>query len=101
MVITGAFGVSEWLIFKGNCACVFYFKHKCLHMYNRVAKDRDGIWIMSMLVKRYILKYVQGVRIVRGMKLSLLDHYVVLCKARLVCEWTKRKLVNGVGKIKG
>ena len=32
----------------------------------------------------------------RGMGRGLSDHHIVLCKARLVCEWIKRrKLLNG------
>ena len=37
-----------------------------------------------VLVKKDMLRYVQDVRAVRGMTLGLLDHFVVLCKVRLV-----------------
>ena len=68
-----------------------YFKHRNLHKYSRVASGRVGVEIKSMidqvLVKRDMLRYVQDVRVVRGMRRSLLDHHVVLCKVRLVGAW--------------
>ena len=36
------------------------------------------------LVKRDILRYMQDMRVVRGMGRGLSDHYVVLSKVRLV-----------------
>ena len=44
-----------------------------------------------VLVKRDVLPYVQDVRAVRRMECGLSDHYVVLCKVRLVGAWIKRK----------
>ena len=46
-----------------------------------------------VLVKRDMLRYVQDVRLVRGMGRDLSDHYVVLCKVRLVGAWIKRREV--------
>ena len=43
-----------------------------------------------MLVKKYMLHYVQAVRAVRGIGRDLSDYYVVLCKVRLVGIWIKR-----------
>ena len=43
-----------------------------------------------VLVKRDMLRYVQDVR---GMGRDLSDHYVVLCKVRLVGAWIKRREV--------
>ena len=48
-----------------------------------------------------MLGYVQDVRAVRGMGRSLSDHYVVLCKVRLVGAWIKRReVVVGARKIR-
>ena len=70
-----------------------YFKHRSLHKYTRVPKGQDGVAIKSMidlvLVKRDILRYVQDVRMVRGMGRCLSDHHVVMCKVRLVGAWIK------------
>ena len=44
-----------------------------------------------VLVKRDMLQYMQDVRAVRGMEHDLSDHYVVLCKVRLVGAWIKRR----------
>ena len=40
--------------------------------------------IALVLVKRDKPQYMQDVRVVRGMGQGLSDHYVVLCKVRLV-----------------
>ena len=60
-----------------------YFKHINLHNYTRVSRDREDVEIKSMiglvLVKRDMLRYVQGVGTVRGMGRSLSDHHVVMC----------------------
>ena len=54
-----------------------YFKHRSLHKYTRVAGDKDGVEVKSMidlvLVKRYMLRYVQDMRTVRGMGRGLSD----------------------------
>ena len=82
-----------------------YFKHTSVHKYTRPARGRGGVEIKSMidlvLVKRDILRYVQDVRTVRGMGRGLSDHYNVLCKARLVGAWIKRReVVVGAWKIR-
>ena len=46
-----------------------------------------------VLVKRDMLRYVQDVRAVSGMGRGLSDHYVVLCKVRLIGVWIKRREV--------
>ena len=46
-----------------------------------------------VLVNRDMLEYMQDVRVVRGMGHGLSDHYVVLCKVRLVGAWIKRREV--------
>ena len=65
-----------------------------MHKYTRVAKGQGGVETKSMidlvLVKRDILRYVQDVRVMRGMGHDLSDHYVVLCKFRLVGAWITR-----------
>ena len=69
-----------------------YFKHISAHKYTRVAKGQGGVETKNMidlvLVKRDMLRYVQDVR---GMERGLSDHYVVLCKVRLVGAWFKRR----------
>ena len=37
-----------------------------------------------------MLRYVQNLRAMRGMRRNLSDHHVLLCKVRLVGEWNKR-----------
>ena len=50
------------------------------------------------LVKRVMLRYVLDVRAVKGMGCGLSDHYVVLCKVRLIGTWIKRtEVVVGLG----
>ena len=53
------------------CVGNMYFKHMSLHKYTRVARGQDGVEVKSMidlvLVKRDMLRYVQDVRVVRGM----------------------------------
>ena len=46
------------------------------------------------LVKRDMLQYVQDVSTVRGMGSGLSDHYVLLCKVRLVGAGIKRREVG-------
>ena len=96
--ITGAFGIPgknnngrrvvEFCAEMGLCMGNIYFKQKNLHKYTRVAKGQDRLEVKSMtdlvMVKKYMLHFVQDVRAVRGMGQGLLDHYVVLCKVRLV-----------------
>ena len=54
-----------------------------------------------MLMKKYMLLYVQNVRAMRGMGRGLSDHYVVLCKVRLVRIWIKRReVVVGIRRIR-
>ena len=54
-----------------------------------------------VLVKRDMLRHVQDVDAVRGMGCGLSDHYVVLCKVRLVGAWIKRReLVGGARRIR-
>ena len=82
---------------KDNLSGKHIFKNRSLHRYTRVARDRDGVEIKSMidlvLVKRNMLRYVQDVRMVRGIGRGLSDHYFVLCKVRLVGAWIKRRKV--------
>ena len=44
-------------------------------------------------VKKDILRYVQDVRVVRGMERGLSNHHIVLCKLRLIGTWIKRREV--------
>ena len=63
-----------------------YFENKCLHnyKYTRDAKGQDGLEVKSMLdtvlVKKDILRYEQGVRAVRGIGRDLSNHHVIMCK---------------------
>ena len=82
-----------------------YFKQRSLHKYTRVARGRDGVEIKSMidfvLVKTDMLRYVHEVKAVRGMGHGLSDHYVVVCKVRLVSAWNKRReVVAGARRIR-
>ena len=76
---------------RGLCVGNTYFKHRSMHKYTRVVRDRDGVEIKNMidvvLVKRGMLLYVQDVRAVRGIS----DHHYVMCKVRLVGAWIKRR----------
>ena len=75
-----------------------YFEHRILHKYTRVARGQDGVEVKSIID---LMRYVQGVRVVRGMGLSLLDHFLVLCNVRLVGPWIKRRdVVEGAGRIR-
>src|SRR5678815_1288391 len=54
-----------------------------------------------VLVKKEMFKYVLDVKSVRGLGMGLSDHYVVLCKIKLVGAWMERKVMRKeVGKIK-
>ena len=54
-----------------------------------------------VLVKKNMLRYVQGVKAVRGMGRRLTDHHVVLCKVKLVGAWIKRReVVVGARRIR-
>ena len=54
-----------------------------------------------VLVRKDMQRYMQDVRTVRGMGQVLSDHYVVLCKIKLVRTWIKRSdVVNEVRKIR-
>ena len=79
------------------CVWVKLFKHRSLHKYTRVVRGQDGGEIKSMIdlvrVKKDMLRYVQDVRVVRGLGRDLSDHHVVLCKVRLVRGWIKRREV--------
>ena len=81
--ITGAFlvpgkndnggRVVESCAEKGLCMGNTYFEHISLHKYTRLARSQDGVEVKSMiymvLVKKYMLHYVQDVRV---------DHHVIL-----------------------
>ena len=79
---------EEWWSFakKGDSVWITHFKHKSVHKYTRMGEGRGGVEIKSMidlvLVKRDMLRYMQDVRVVRGMGRVLSDHYVVLGKVR-------------------
>ena len=88
--ITGVLKLKERMIMglcaeRGLCVGNTYFKHRSIHRYTR---GQDRVKIKSMidlvLVKRDMLRYVQDVRVVRGMERDLSDRYFVLCKIRLV-----------------
>ena len=82
-----------------------YFEPKSLYKYTRATRGQDGVEVMRMLdlvlVKRDMMRYVQGMRAVRGMERGLSGHHVVLCKVRLVVALVKRrKVVNRARRIK-
>ena len=87
------------------CVGNAYFNQISVHKDTRVARGREGVEIKSIMdlvvVKRDMLRYVQDVRAVRGMRRGLSHHYVLLCKVRLVGGWIKRrKVVVGARRIK-
>ena len=52
-----------------------------------VIRDQNEVEVKSMmlvLVKNYMLRYVEDVRSVRGMGRALSNYYVVLCEFMLV-----------------
>ena len=83
---------------RGLCVDKTYLEHKNLHKYTRVTRNQDGVEVKSMvdlvLVKKDMLHFVQDVRTVRGMGQGISDHYVVLCKVRLVATSIKRREVR-------
>src|SRR5678815_5964693 len=85
------------------CVSYTFFNHMSIHKYTRVGVGRDGIEVKSMidfvLVKK-MLKHVLDVKSVRGLGIGLSDHYVVLCKIKLVGAWMERKVIRKeVGRI--
>ena len=68
--------------------CCVRLTHNSLHNYTRVARDQDGVEVKNMidllLMKKDMLRYVQDVGAVKGMGRGLSNHYVLLCKVRLV-----------------
>ena len=61
-----------------------YLKHRSWHKYTRGARGQDGVEVKGMtdlvLVKKDMLRYVQDVKVVRGMGRGISDHHAVLCK---------------------
>ena len=55
----------EFWVERGLCVGNTYYKHRSLHKYTRVARDKDGVVksiIGLMLMKKDMLLYVQDVR---------------------------------------
>ena len=95
----------EFCAERGLCVGNTYFEHKNLHKYISVARGQDGVEVKSMIdlvvVKKYMLRFVQDVRAVRGMGRGTSDYHVVLCKVRLVGTWIEwRKVVGGARRIR-
>ena len=70
-----------------------------------VARGQNGIEVKSMidlvLMKKDMLRYVQGVKVLRGIGLELSNHHVILCKVRLVETSIKRReVVAGARRIR-
>ena len=65
-----------------------------MHNYTRVAGGHDVLDVKSVidlvLVNKDMLLYVQDVKVVKGMRRTLSDQHVVLCKVRLVGARIKR-----------
>ena len=49
-------------------------------------------------MKKDMLRYVQDVRVVRGIGRDLSDHHVALYKVKLVGTWIKRRKDGELGK---
>ena len=59
-----------------------------------MARDQDGreiTTIIDLVLVRDMLKYIQDVRTARVMGSGLSNHFVVLCKVRLMGKWIKRR----------
>ena len=95
--ITGALEFQEKMIMAG----VVEFcdqKGLCVGPYfEQMVKGQDGVGVKSMvdlvLVKKDMLRYMQDMRVMRGIGRGFSDHNVVLCKVRLVGAWTNRREV--------
>ena len=78
----------EFCAERGLCVDNTCYKNRSLHKYTRIAKGQDKVEVKRIidlvLVKKYMLCFVQDVRAVRGMGRSLSHHHVVLCYVRLV-----------------
>ena len=89
--------VVELCAERGLCVGNTYFEYRNLHKHTRVPRGQDGVEVNSMinlvLVKKYILRYVQYVRAVGRMGRDPSNHHVLLCKVRLVGVWIKRREV--------
>ena len=48
----------------------------------------------DLVLVKDMLRYVQDVRTVKGMRRGLSNHHVILCKVRLVGTWIKRREVE-------
>ena len=95
--ITGAFGVPrekenggrvvEFCAESGLCVGNTYFEHKNLKKYISVAREHDGVAVKSMidlvLVKNDMLRFIQDVRVVRGVGRVISFHHGVVCKASI------------------
>ena len=92
----------DFCVEKGLCVGNAYFEHKSLHKCIRVAKGQDGVGLMSMIdlmmVKKYMPRFVQYLRAVRGVGQGLSDYHFIPCKVRFLATWTKRREV--VNKLK-
>ena len=70
------------------CLSDTYFEHKSLHKYTRMARDKYGVEVKSMielvLVKRDLLRYMLDVRAVQGKGRGLSDNHVILFEVRFV-----------------
>ena len=91
--ITGGFGVKAendngWRVIdfcteEGLSVSSAYFECKSLHNYTWVARGQEELEVMSMinlgLVKKDMLRFVQDVRALTGMRRDCSDHKVVLC----------------------
>ena len=96
--ITGEFGVPReydderrainLCAERGISVSNTYFQQKDLYKSFSGTTPKNGVEVMSMihlvLGIKAILRYVQNVRVVRGMTQGLSDHHVVLCKVKLV-----------------
>ena len=90
---------------RGMCVGNTYFEVKNLHKYTRVTRGKVGVEVRSIidlvLVKKDMLRFVQDVRVGRGMGHEISDHNIVLCKVRLVGTGIKRReVVDGARRIR-
>ena len=96
--------VEEWWSFaqKGDCEWITHIlsTEACISTqeWQEAKTEGDKEHGRSNTGEEDMLRCVQGVRAVRGMRRGLSDHLVILCKVRLVGTWIKKREVVAVAR---
>lgn len=71
------------------CVCNTFLEHNSVHKYTRVGVSRDDIEMNSVIDFGLVMmrNYTMGDKSVKSLRMSILDHYVVLCKIKLSIKW--------------